>query len=43
MNVIMGDASYFFTRPVSAIMLTLALLSFSVSIIRLRIGKRKKN
>jgi len=41
--LIMGDPSIFFTRPVSAIMLVLALLSFSIPIIRLKVGKRKKD
>ena len=39
--LIMGDASHFFTRPVSAIMLVLAVLSFSIPIIRLKIGKKQ--
>ncbi len=39
--LIMGDASIFLTRPVSAIMLVLAMLSFSMPFIRARKLKKK--
>jgi len=42
--LIMGDASIFLTRPVSAIMLVLAVLSFAMPFIRARkAGLAKKS
>ena len=40
--LIMGDASIFLTRPVSATMLVLAVLSFSMPFLRARKQKRRK-
>ena len=39
--LIMGDPSIFFTRPVSAAILLLAVLSFAMPFIRWRAAKRR--
>jgi len=41
--LIMGDPSIFFTRPVSAVILVLAILSFAMPFIRMRAARKERN